>query len=162
MKTHLQLNLLPQEIMVKPRIIHVVRNPRDAAVSYFHHHKNMHGYNGSMEEFLEDFLAGELPFGSYFRHLAEFSELGKRLRNVLLLRYEDFLINGFKVVKDVSKFLNIKLNDEDTEEIVDYLKFEKMKSRKNSNMEEITEFQKEHGNIKSNFRYRSDLFGGFK
>lgn len=159
MKTHLQLNLMPGKVLTNGshKIIYVVRDPKDAAVSFFHHHRNMHGYEGAMDDFMEDFLAGELPFGSYFRHVEEYSQFDGKLANFHLIRYEDILNEGFRVVQDVARFLNIPISCEEVMSVVDYLKFDKMKERKNSNMSLITEIQKDNGRIKSDYRW-DELF----
>lgn len=141
MKTHLQLNLMPAEVLAeaKHKVLYVVRNPKDAAVSFYHHHKNIHGYVGTLEAFLEDFLIGELPFGSYFRHVEEFCRVAKRSNNFLLIRYEDILSDGCNVVVRVSRFLNVPMTDKDVQNTVDFLKFDNMKARKNSNMDTLTQ-----------------------
>lgn len=38
------------------QIIYVSRDPKDAAVSYFHHHRLWSGYTGTFDDFMEAFL----------------------------------------------------------------------------------------------------------
>lgn len=148
------MNLMPQEVLRNGdhKVIYVVRDPRDAAVSWFHHYKNIHGYGGSPEAFFADYLTGEMVFGSYFRHVEEFSPLARELDNFLLIRYEDILSDSFTTIKKVASFLNKPLSDKDVQSLADYLKFDRMKERKNSNMAAITEFLKKSGDIQSDFR----------
>lgn len=64
-KTHLPFNLLPRQIRTSdktPKIIHVIRNPKDTCVSYFHHTKLFEGYRGNFGEFCRLFLAGKCKF----------------------------------------------------------------------------------------------------
>lgn len=59
-KTHLPLAFLPEKLWtVKPKIVYVCRDPRDVAVSYYHQYKNLHGFEGSLPDFLDLFLDGE-------------------------------------------------------------------------------------------------------
>lgn len=58
-KTHLPWDLLPKSIVNKekrPKIIHVVRNAKDACVSFYHHYKLLHFFKGTFEEFVKLFL----------------------------------------------------------------------------------------------------------
>lgn len=58
-KTHLPWHLLPQMIQsgeVKPKIIFVARNPKDACISYWRHYRMFFCYKGSLEEHAEDFI----------------------------------------------------------------------------------------------------------
>lgn len=56
-KSHLPKDLLPTQIWEKKaKVIFVVRNPKDVAVSNYHHYKLFHTYEGTLNEFLEAFL----------------------------------------------------------------------------------------------------------
>jgi len=59
-KSHLPWNLLPKEIRSykkRPKIIYVARDPRDVAVSVYHHKVLFSGYLGTLDEFMEEFVA---------------------------------------------------------------------------------------------------------
>ena len=61
-KTHLPYGLVPKprDQATKPRYIYVMRNPKDTAVSYFHHNAGFpRGANVSWDEFFELFMKGE-------------------------------------------------------------------------------------------------------
>lgn len=63
-KSHLSLPFLPEQLWsVKPKIIFVLREPKDAAVSFYHHYVNIEGWLGTKEEFMELFLNGK---GTHF------------------------------------------------------------------------------------------------
>ena len=53
-KTHLPLEFLPEGVLEKCKVVYVGRNPKDAAVSFFYHSKNIpiHGFTGTVEEFI--------------------------------------------------------------------------------------------------------------
>jgi hypothetical protein len=59
-KTHLPLNLLPLQIQTnqkRPKIIYVARNPKDLCVSFYHHRVLIEGYKGTVDEFVDEFVA---------------------------------------------------------------------------------------------------------
>ena len=62
-KTHLTYGLVPkgQDEATKPRYIYVMRNPKDAAVSFYHLRRNIPFLqeNCSWDEFFEKFMKGE-------------------------------------------------------------------------------------------------------
>ena len=63
-KTHLPYDLVPQpcDQATKPHHIYVMRNPKDSAVSYYHHSSKAPGgpfYKPTWDEFFESFLKGE-------------------------------------------------------------------------------------------------------
>ena len=53
-KTHLTLDFLPSNLLDTCKVVYVARNPKDVAVSYYHHNINLpnHGYIGNFEQFL--------------------------------------------------------------------------------------------------------------
>lgn len=58
-KSHLPICFLPKQLwIVKPKIVYVAREPKDAAISFYHHYYNLYKYCGTKEEFLELFSKG--------------------------------------------------------------------------------------------------------
>ena len=92
-KTHMPFEFLPDKLLdtckgVKDKMnghiswydfvlmfvsfVYVCRNPKDCCVSYYHHEKmgeGSFGLSGSMEQFSDLFLKGELGYGSIITHL---------------------------------------------------------------------------------------------
>jgi hypothetical protein len=62
LNTHFRFNDLPKDMVrKKTKIVLVHRNPKDVAVSHFHHHlklKSLYNYNGTWSEWLPLFLEG--------------------------------------------------------------------------------------------------------
>lgn len=104
-KTHLPIELLPRQMWtVKPRIVYMARNPKDTAVSFYHHYRNMHGFRGTMEAFLEAFLAEEVIYSPFATHVYNFW-LARHEPNVLFLTFEQMKENIMSVLQMTQSFL---------------------------------------------------------
>lgn len=105
-KTHLPLALLPFEPEAK--YVHVIRNPFDCVVSFFHHTQGFERHydfaDGTLEDYFECFLAGEVDFGDYFDHLVPWSAHWEA-DNVLLLVYEQMKARPEEAVVALGGFL---------------------------------------------------------
>uniref|UniRef100_A0A182TLY9 Sulfotransferase domain-containing protein n=1 Tax=Anopheles melas TaxID=34690 RepID=A0A182TLY9_9DIPT len=86
-KSHLLLPLLPRQLWtVRPRIVYVARNPKDVAVSYFHHCQTLVGYRGDRGAFFDDLLNDRITFCPMIQHVLSFWAL-KDEPNVLFLTF---------------------------------------------------------------------------
>ncbi|XP_003737083.1 sulfotransferase 1 family member D1 [Galendromus occidentalis] len=105
-KTHLPRNLVPYSDDAK--YIYVVRNPKDCAVSYFHHQKKTFSAyefeDGSFDEFFELFLKGETEYNDYFAHLLSWYPQTKK-PNTFLIHYEDLKKDPRSEILRLGKFL---------------------------------------------------------
>ncbi|PVD31594.1 hypothetical protein C0Q70_07009 [Pomacea canaliculata] len=77
----------------KCKMVYILRNPKDLAVSYYHHLKaaKEFEYDGSFRGFLQLFIEGKVPGGSWFDFVLEWEQT---LRNnphlpILTVHYED-------------------------------------------------------------------------
>ena len=62
LNTHLLYDDLPKDFRTKRcKLIYILRNVKDVAVSFFHHHTSLvdYGYNGKWENYLKRFLEGK-------------------------------------------------------------------------------------------------------
>lgn len=140
-KTHLPANLLPAELWTsKAKIIYVARNPKDAAISNYHHHKGMYGYQGNFLDYLQGFLDGHLIYGSYYDHVYEFYELAKRCPNIYFNTYEDMKYDMMRVLRETTEFLGKAYRIEQLAELDKHLRFDNMKNVKTSNMSLTTKY----------------------
>lgn len=140
-KSHLPLNLLPRQLFtVKPRILYVTRNPKDTAISYFHHYAMLLGYRGNLNTFLNAFLTGDLIYGSYYTHMAEFLALAACHKNIFIIKFEDMKLDMESVLKRVSAFLcrATSYSSHDMKLLEDHLDFERMKCNGACNNERMT------------------------
>ena len=73
-KSHLPYTLMPGLTADSPaKYIYVYRNPKDAAVSYYHHRKAIED-SLTWDEHFEMFVKGEVHCGSFFEHHVEWWE----------------------------------------------------------------------------------------
>lgn len=74
----------------------MVRNPKDNAVSYYHHHRIstfLGNYSGSWDEFVDLFAKGYLVYGPWLDHVRGFWELKQRIPDsVLFVSYEELKV----------------------------------------------------------------------
>jgi len=143
-KTHLPFNLLPKEIRngsKTPKIIYVMRNPKDTCVSYYHHCRLFQGCRTSLEDFTKVFLADKAMYGSFWKHIFGYWE-NKGLPNLLIIKYEDMKKDNASVIRKVASFLNKTVTDEQIQKLVKHLSFETMKKNKAVNGDDFLELRK--------------------
>jgi hypothetical protein len=92
-----------------PRVIYVIRDPRDVAVSTYHHNiKTRNVPDGfPMDDFIPRFIAGdyEVQFGSWRDNVLSWLTLRQDQPNFLLLRYEKMKREPEAELLKVARFL---------------------------------------------------------
>ncbi|XP_059622330.1 luciferin sulfotransferase-like [Phlebotomus argentipes] len=125
-KTHLPAHLLPKQIWsVKPKIVYVTRNVKDAAVSYYHHYKNLQHYKASFEDFMDAFLTDKVVHAPYDSHVVDFWNM-RNEENILFLTFEDMKRDHPSVIRKTAEFLGKSFTDEQIETLAEHLSFDKM------------------------------------
>ncbi|CAF3261304.1 unnamed protein product [Rotaria socialis] len=128
-KTHIPLSRIPYHENAK--YICVVRNPKDVSVSFYQFFFNPLEFQGKQkdfDEFVEEFINGNVIYGSYFEHLRAVWQ-HKNDTNVFLTSYEEMIRDLPSVVRRLADFMNIELTDDLVERIVTYSSFNYMKER---------------------------------
>src|SRR6202453_3678045 len=93
-----------------PRVIYIVRDPRDVAVSQYHYHRKCKRIDDDypMAKFVARFLAGETcPHGSWGENVATWLVTRSHDPRFLLLRYEDMLSDSPRELSRIASFLNL-------------------------------------------------------
>ncbi|HTC47246.1 MAG TPA: sulfotransferase domain-containing protein [Candidatus Aquilonibacter sp.] len=93
-----------------PRVIYIVRDPRDVAVSQYHYHRKCKRIDDDypMAKFIARFLAGETcPHGSWGENVATWLVTRSQDHRFLLLRYEDMLSDTPRELAKIASFLNL-------------------------------------------------------
>jgi hypothetical protein len=125
-KTHLAASHLPIET---GKYIYVVRDLRDVIVSAYHHNRLLGGIEQTLEQMTQRFLRGSSgnPLqSSWFEHVESWWALRDR-PNVLFLSYEGMLADLEGTVRQVARFLEIPVREEDMPRILEQCSFESMK-----------------------------------
>ena len=127
--SHLPYNLLPHSSENNVKYIYLARNPRDVAVSFFHFMRQIRfvfALDGTWDEFLEYFMKGDVPYGSYFDHFLQWWSR-KDDENVLFLKYEDLKKDLNGQVKIIAQFLGFNFSDRQVEAVAEQCTFQAMK-----------------------------------
>ncbi|XP_017112643.1 sulfotransferase family cytosolic 1B member 1-like [Drosophila elegans] len=133
-KSHLPAQLLPPQFWKKGcKIIYLARNPKDVVVSSFHFLTGLDFWRGSLDEFVDDFVADKMAFTSYWAHVIDFYRM-RNEENVFFVTYEEMSRNLKDVVQRLSRFLDCKeLSESEMDKLLTHLNFKNMKGRKFGN-----------------------------
>ncbi len=92
-----------------PRVIYIVRDPRDVAVSFYHHNVKAGNIPDDypLEKFIPRFVAAEFDakWGTWGEHVTSWIALRQKQPTFLLLRYEDMKKDTVRELARVAEFL---------------------------------------------------------
>nr|XP_006131364.1 sulfotransferase 6B1-like [Pelodiscus sinensis] len=129
--THLLYDDLPKAVFEnKVKIVLVFRNPKDAAVSYYHFYNNNPGLPdiSSWDEFFQKFMSGEVTWGSYYDHALSWNKHMDE-ENIMIITYEEMKENLHGGVKQIADFLGFSLPEEKIQSIAENATFESMSNK---------------------------------
>nr|CAH0102991.1 unnamed protein product [Daphnia galeata] len=135
-KTHLPFYLLHPELLDTSKVLYVARNPKDAIVSFYHHHKliKAHDYKGDLEEFAQYFMDDEIVYSPFFPHLLD--AWSKRNHpNLHFMFFEDMKKDLRGEIVKVAAFLNQTPSDEQLDKITEHLRFDNFEKNESVNNE---------------------------
>ena len=133
-KTHLQSKFFARvldNVASCPKFVVVIRNPKDALVSYYHFHRSWPAqfkYPGTWDQFFEQYKRQDLAYGDYMDHVLSWWTYKDHPR-VMFVQYEDLLTKPHKTIKEIGWFLGAQRNDAEIDTIVQETSFNAMKSR---------------------------------
>ncbi|GJQ87478.1 hypothetical protein Trydic_g19238 [Trypoxylus dichotomus] len=164
-KSHLPWHLLPKQIRDgtrKPKIIHVVRNPKDVCVSYYHYTKIFSILHSSLEDYFKKFISDKFLYSPYWP--AVFGYWKKRdLPNLLILRYEEMIKDMPSVIKKTAEFLGVFVAEEDMTKLLEHLSFKQMKNNKAINYEQVAGMFLQQGALNGQLNLiRNGKIGSYK
>lgn len=146
MKSHYPCHFLPKEIWsTGGRVIYVIRNVKDMAVSLYHFVRNFFHADFTMDDIVNS-IANDLSFYSPLPdHIQNFWKI-RHLPNVFFLTYEELVNSPFESIKRISEFLKCDYSDEQLMELTEYSSFKSMKNNKAVNREsDIAKMETVHG-----------------
>ncbi|KAI5103033.1 sulfotransferase family 2, cytosolic sulfotransferase 2, partial [Silurus meridionalis] len=144
--THLHHSMMNDfYFKVKPKVIYVLRNPKDVFTSSFHYY-GMAAYlvnPGTADEFLQKFLKAKIIFGSWFEHVKGWLN-AKDQDRIFYISYEEMIqvnISCYTLcsVTKIAQFLEKPLSPEVIEKIAENCLFKNMKHNKMSNYSLVPE-----------------------
>ncbi|XP_077193104.1 sulfotransferase 2B1-like [Paroedura picta] len=133
--THLPVQLFPKSFLrSKAKVIYVARNPKDVVVSLYLLTKAIKIMEdpGTLEEYLETFLSGNVPYGSWFDHVKGWMKLKDR-PNFFFITYEELKQDLRGCVERICHFLGKELTGQQIDSVVENASFQKMKDNKMTN-----------------------------
>jgi hypothetical protein len=113
-----------------PRVINIVRDPRDVVVSQYHYHRKIRKIDDDspIEKFVTRFLAGETcPHGSWGQNVATWLYTSEGNPRYLLLRYEDLIADTPRELAKVVSFLKLPATPEQIAEAVERSSADRMR-----------------------------------
>lgn len=111
-----------------PRVIYIVRDPRDVAVSYYNYSIKVKKITEDepIEQWIESFITGRCAGVEFYNQIGTWAEnvgswLGAKSssEDFLLLKYEDLLKDGLTSMRAVSSFLNVFADDEQLAKVIE-------------------------------------------
>ena len=165
LKSHLPYQFYGDSVLENGgKIIYIMRNPKDTAVSFFHFY---HGLTKSdilkdltLQKYIKLFFETDvISFGSIFDHFTSFwSQRSKT--HLLIVFYEDLLRDKPTEIRKIAKFLNVELNDAQVKVIVDATSFSTMAVKESTRTMKLEE---DKGLVRSGFKfYRKGEIGDWK
>ncbi|XP_019740460.1 sulfotransferase family cytosolic 2B member 1-like [Hippocampus comes] len=131
--THFLPRMMPPSFFeVKPKVIYVMRNPKDVFTSSFHYCA-MASFlvdPGSQTEFLQKFLKGEVMFGSWFDHVKSWLDYKEQ---IFYICYEEMIKDLQDSVARLAVFLEKSLDNDAIVKIAERCVFQNMKKNSMSN-----------------------------
>jgi hypothetical protein len=95
------------------RVVFIVRDPRDVAVSYFHFVKKLRQLplEATMDDFIETFIAGRIdPYGSWGENVGSWLGARRGSKDFIVVRYEDLMENTELQVTRIAEMLSLNVN----------------------------------------------------
>jgi hypothetical protein len=96
------------------RVIYLVRDGRDVAVSYFHHQRRIGAAWPEIDAFAAAFLDGQVgSYGAWQNHVAGWlAQRDRHPKRVAVVRYEDMLVSPVDTLMEVGERLSLGLRAE--------------------------------------------------
>ena len=91
-----------------PRVIYLIRDPRDVAISYYHYLVKTRDLDEShpISDFIDSFIAGSLQgYGSWENHVRSWTTRRQTETDFFQIRYEDLLADPFEGLRAMAKFV---------------------------------------------------------
>lgn len=145
-KSHLPPYLLPKGVWSNgAKIIYVIRNPKDMAVSQYHYFRNIYHFDLTLDDVVNG-ITNDAWFASpSLDHVLNFWKL-KHLSNIFIVTYEDLVNDSFATIKKISEFLGYTYDDEELMDLTRFISFANMSTVNTFNREnDVQQMENYHG-----------------
>jgi hypothetical protein len=110
------------------KAIYVVRDPRDVAVSYYHYRQWLKEYHGSLRDFVQMFLAGDVDsYGRWDDHVWSWIRDGGS--DVFVLQFESLLADTAGCLAQAAAFLGLDVTADDVQTAIDHNSVDRMRAK---------------------------------
>lgn len=132
-KTHAKFSWLPESTINKDvKIITSYRNPKDQAVSYYHHTQFFDSiyadiYGCTFDQFYDEILSqNKAEYGNVVDFMSDWFEQKGR-ENILILCYEDMVEDLEREIRKIVSFLGLEISEEALLNVIERSTFSSMK-----------------------------------
>jgi len=105
------------------KVVYVVRDGRDAYVSYYHYLKNKLPAEMTFKDFLRE---GSMPYGRWCAHIASWLD-NKASQKMLVISYEELHLKPLETVRKIADFAGIESNAHSIGAAIEQSTFDNMK-----------------------------------
>ncbi|XP_046353832.1 sulfotransferase 1A1-like [Haliotis rufescens] len=134
LNSHQLFRQLPVDVSInKPKIIYLIRNPKDLAVSYYNFAISMphFKYNGQWTNYLKSLMEGKFDYGSWFDYVKDWEEVKKTTDvPILTIYYENLKQDTFRETKRLCEFLGVERSEAFVTQVCNQCEFDSLKKLK--------------------------------
>jgi estrone sulfotransferase len=108
-----------------PKVVYVVRDPRDVMVSFWHYQKFLHK---NFSQTLEEYVASDAHWPCEWDEHVESWMMPRRHPQLMLVRYEDMHADSAAILRNVLAFAGLTADEARIVQAVEDSRFEKMRA----------------------------------
>ncbi|KAG8583498.1 hypothetical protein GDO81_008445 [Engystomops pustulosus] len=151
--THLNFKNIPKSFFQKKvKILLVLRNPKDTAVSFYHFYNSLPALPSytSWDLFFNDFIDGKVSYGQYFEYVVDW-EKNFNDETMMAILFEEMKEDFPSSLKKISEFFQLSLSEEQINLVASRTSFNSMKEKSDNT----------HGKLGDSF-FRKGEIGDWK
>ncbi|KAK3706210.1 hypothetical protein RRG08_038473 [Elysia crispata] len=131
LNSHLYIAHLPEQLVEKKvKLVHLIRHPKDCAVSLYHHWKQRASEKFTFDNFIKGYITEGYTDRShqldYLRQMAQFEDANPD-HPIMHIHYEDLKRDPVSMLEALSQFVGIQTSRKFCEEVTSACSFDKMK-----------------------------------